>query len=491
MDFTEIYKQTSALVAFSPGTHFILTAVQDRLVVRRADSFQVARTWQVLPPPSDTSGQRAAGTASTSTAPARITHAGWSCDSEYVFAACAKKGFVNVFKMRDESWHARIDAGLEGLVKAEWAPDGRSILCFSDMGLRVTIWSLLSGTATHIQFPLHPDRGYTFRKDGRYFILAERHKSKDTLGIYDAAEGYRLVRHFPLPTATLASLSLSPTGNHLAVWEGVLEYKLFVLSLSGSVLGSFIPETDRGFGIRSVAWHPSGAYLAVSGWDDRIYILENATWGAVAVLELQSRVPHGVTIWREPANWLETTQGRGFLSYERLQAPSTIPITRPDLSKPFPKSGAVQLAFNTSGSLLLARFESTPTMIHLFGFPAPGSRDLADLRVTVPTLKSVLMHTQPVVSAQWNPVRKGSLAACCSRETMYMWSDEWVGEGDSNESEEVAECIGVPAHQFETREIRWAPDGKGLILLDKETFCCAFEVEDTDVDEDGQDLMQT
>jgi len=31
--------------------------------------------------------------------------------------------------------------------------------------------------------------------------------------------------------------------------------------------------------------------------------------------------------------------------------------------------------------------------------------------------------------------------------------------------------------QFDTRAIHWSPDGKGLVLLDRETFCCAFEVE--------------
>ena len=83
--------------------------------------------------------------------------------------------------------------------------------------------------------------GYAFRSDGRYFVLAERHKSKDTLGVYDTAGSYKLVRvcflpfyhhvlltiplqkHFPLPTSSLASLALSPTGNHVAVWEGLLE----------------------------------------------------------------------------------------------------------------------------------------------------------------------------------------------------------------------------------------------------------------------------
>ena len=30
-------------------------------------------------------------------------------------------------------------------------------------------------------------------------------------------------QHFPLPTSSFASLALSPTGNHLAVWDGPLE----------------------------------------------------------------------------------------------------------------------------------------------------------------------------------------------------------------------------------------------------------------------------
>ena len=38
------------------------------------------------------------------------------------------------------------------------------------------------------------------------------------------------------------------------------------------------------------------------------------------------------------------------------------------------------------------------------------------------------------------------------------------------------------SEKFETRDLRWAPDGKGLILLDQKTFCCAFEVE-----EEGQE----
>ncbi|KIY70948.1 WD40 repeat-like protein [Cylindrobasidium torrendii FP15055 ss-10] len=464
MDFTEIYKQTNSLVSFSPGGHFILAAVQDRIVIRRTDSCQIARTVLLDATPSPTQAFLQKTTPET-----RISHAAWSSDSECFLAACAKKGFVRVYKLYDEEWDARIDAGAEGLVKAEWSPDGRYILCFSEWGLRVTIWSLVSGKATYIQFPVHPDRGYAFRADGRYFLLAERHKSKDTLGIYDAHHEYQLVRQFPLPTASLASLSLSPTGANLAIWEGILEYKLHVLTPTGTHLKTFTPEPEPGLGIRTVCWHPTGSFLLVGGWDDRIHVLDSLSWSCILTLELSSRIPSGVNVWREPANWLERTEGRGFLSYERLQSPYTLLLNRVDHTKPHPKCGIVQIEFNSIGSLLMVRYETSSSAVHIYDFPSPSTS-------FNPRLRSILLHDRPVRNVRWNPARKGSLAICCGAAAIYTWSDEWVGEGGVEE--EVAECVGVPADKFETYDIKWASDGKGLILLDKDAFCCAFEVED-------------
>lgn len=249
-----------------------------------------------------------------------------------------------------------------------------------------------------------------------------------------------------------------------------MEYKLHILSLAGDVQGTFSPKPNPGFGVRNVAWHPTGMFLAVAGWDDKIHILDGLTWSAAATLELLSKIPMGATLWREPSNWLETTQGRGFLSYERLQGPQTISLQRTDPTKPNPKSGVVQLEWNKTGTLLLVRFENCPTVVHLYDFP--GSSD-----PFVPRLRCVLQHSKPVLQAQWNPVRKGSLALCSGSGSIYTWSDEWIGE--NGVEEDMAECIGVPANtKFETRSVKWAPDGKGLVLLDKEVFCCAFEVEE-------------
>ncbi|KAF8508111.1 WD repeat-containing protein 8 [Gautieria morchelliformis] len=448
-DFTEIYSQTHNHVCFSPGTQFILTAVQDRIVVRRSDTFQIARTWLLDNAHSASSGILAAGKQplKKSVEPEGwITHLGWSADSEHILAACAKRGVVHVFKMRDDTWNAKIEAGVEGLAKAEWAPDGRHVLCFSEWGLRVTIWSLVTGSATYVQFPKYTDKGYTFRKDGRYFVLAERHKSKDTLGVYDALDSYKLARHVLLPSSSLSSISLSPTGNHLA-------YKLYILTLAGHLLATFVPEQEPALGVRSVVWHPSGSFLAVAGYDDKIHTLNSLSWTSVKTLELHTRIPAGTNVWREPLNWLESTHGYAFQPYDRVQGVASVSLIRTNPEKPDPRSGAVQLEWNVDGTLLMARFENAPTALHVYAFPTLSEP-------FNPRLRSILLHNQAVLDVRWNPVQAGSLLLSCGTRAN--------GKTEHNLTE-IAEC------KFEVRNVKWSPDGKGFVLLDNSAFCCAFE----------------
>ncbi|QRV91033.1 WD40 domain-containing protein [Ceratobasidium sp. AG-Ba] len=466
LDFTEVFKQTGQLAVFSPGTTYLLTAVQDRLVVRRTGSFQIARSWLVdtspstttaiISPPPRSGGSRTLRsstqnpTDSETTPDGWITHVGWSCDSEYVLACCAKRGVVNVYKMVDEEWNARIESGAEGLARAEWAPDGRSIVCFSEWGTLVAACNYLvvNRRDSYIyQFPKHSDRGYTFRKDGRYFILAERHKSRDTIGVYDTRDGYKVARHFQSPTQSLAAMALSPNGRHLAVWEGPLEYKLSVINLAGTVLKTFTPDPDPGLGIRSVAWHPSGGFLAVGGWDDK-------------------------RVWKEPARWLTKGPEGSFAEYERGVGITSLNVTRRDGAKGLPKTGAAQIEWNLTGTMLFIRFESAPTALHIYNFPAPDEP-------FKPGLRTVLLHASPVARACWNPVRAETLVICCARPGMYIWTaaSDWISE-EGDMDGEGAECMGVPGQELNVRDVRWAPDGRGLLMVDNDSYCCAFEVDD-------------
>lgn len=37
-------------------------------------------------------------------------------------------------------------------------------------------------------------QGYDFRKDGRYFVLAERRDGKDYLGVYDCDNSFKMMK---------------------------------------------------------------------------------------------------------------------------------------------------------------------------------------------------------------------------------------------------------------------------------------------------------
>jgi hypothetical protein len=128
-----------------------------------------------------------------------------------------------------------------------------------------------------------------------------------------------------------------------------------------------------------------------------------------------------------------------------------------------------------------------PSVVFIFDFPVSPEEFM-------PRLRTVLIHTQPVLHARWNPTRKGNLYLCCGNQSVYTWNEEW--QGDSG-GKEMAECIAVPASKsdfkigvcqfcltptenFETRDIVWARDGKGLILFGKDQFCCTFEVREED-----------
>jgi hypothetical protein len=75
-------------------------------------------------------------------------------------------------------------------------------------------------------------------------------------------------------------------------------------------------------------------------------------------------------------------------------------------------------------------------MVYIYDFPSPSDH-------FIPRLRSVLMQIKPVLHARWNPVREGSLVLCCGSKSLYVWSDDWVGE--DGKEEEMAECVGVPA----------------------------------------------
>jgi len=133
-DFSQFYHAST--VSFSPGTTFIATAYQNRIIVRSSSTLSVVRSWQCILPSSPSAS------ASSSTRPIEsIDKIVWSSDSLYVLAFSSKATTAWVFALTEEGngeggEMARIGGeGVQGLVHLEWGRQGREVLAWSDYGV--------------------------------------------------------------------------------------------------------------------------------------------------------------------------------------------------------------------------------------------------------------------------------------------------------------------------------------------------------------------
>ena len=288
--FSELYRQSNGLCAWSPSGDLVAVAVGHRVVVRDGDTMKISQLF---------------------TANDELQMIQWSPDGEYVMAASYKKGVVNVWSIRDEDWQATVTEGVGGVCHVMWAPDSRHVLTTADFRIYTSVWSLMvndedepeskargrSGARKnkkktpkgadagkcvgHILNPKGPNTT-DFDASGRWLAVATREQCKDRLEIYHAGDGdWSLAHHFGLSTHDAANVAWSPRSRFVCVLDCPLQYLVLVFSPDGTLLRRFQPYKDA-LGVRSVRWDPSGQFLSIGSFDDRLRVLSHMTWKAFA-----------------------------------------------------------------------------------------------------------------------------------------------------------------------------------------------------------------
>lgn len=110
-------------------------------------------------------------------------------------------------------------------------------------------------------------QGFSFRSDGKYFCLAERTDSKEYISIFD--EDFSLIKRWPTDTTNLENIAWSPDGRFICVWENLVEYRVLVYYPDGRLVATYARD-DEGLGIKSVQWSPSGQFLALGSFDQKV-----------------------------------------------------------------------------------------------------------------------------------------------------------------------------------------------------------------------------
>ncbi|KAJ1981097.1 hypothetical protein H4R35_000858 [Dimargaris xerosporica] len=163
MDFTVQYRQQGHQLQYSPDGQYLAHSHKERLVVRRCEDLEILHTFTCSYPIQDIQ---------------------WNPHSDYILTASYSRTHkVDVRCLSDPQWRAEIDESYVGLASARWSRDGAHVLTVAEFQLRLSIWSLLNGEVFYIQNPKYKDKG-NYSPDGRFVAVAERHDSKDAVGVY-------------------------------------------------------------------------------------------------------------------------------------------------------------------------------------------------------------------------------------------------------------------------------------------------------------------
>lgn len=444
VQFSSPHQQSAGLVVFSPDGRLVASAAAYRLVVREVATLEIVQIFSC----ADV-----------------IEHVDWSFDSIYVVCGIFKRGLAQVWSVLQPEWYCKVDEGPVGLSFVRFSPGGRHVLATADFQLRITVWSLLDRSVCYIRFPKFAKEGLAFSGDKRHMVLAERRDGRDSLSILEC-EGWVAVRSFPVATQDLADVCWSPDDATLCVIDNVLQYQVLIYTPEGRCLHTYRPY-EHALGVKSFGWSPTGQFLALGSFDERVRLLNKLTWQRIAELEHVTHVrpsdhPQAVA-YVEPPGPLSVADendddnaqpGRGGakrppMGYVATRPPLAVPALKANADQPNPKQGIGLLQWSSAGRYLLTRNDNMPCAVWVW-----DAETLA--------LHTILVQQQAVRAAAWHP-REQLLAVCSGSAKLFLWTPNG--------------CRTVPMPtetNFKVSSMQWSPDGETLLLLDRDRFCLCF-----------------
>ncbi|CEH16551.1 Uncharacterized conserved protein WDR8, contains WD repeats [Ceraceosorus bombacis] len=521
MDFTASYAHAStSSLRFSPGSTFLASLVGNpsrTVVVRSALSLTPVRSWDL---------------------PLTLHSLQWSADGAFLLVTALEDATVFVLSLdpkrearygedAGEGWIARLQAGAEGLVHAQWAPnDGpHTVLCFSENDMRVTAWQLASETPTLIDSP-KTARAYS-NAQSNTFALLQRHDNKEAVSLFvqgshgnakrerhleladpdGDGQGWRLWKSFLVATNDAAGLAWSPTGLHIAIWESLLEYKLQLYTIAGQLRATFAIEAgaeepttvystssraNNGTSLASTQQGSLGPSSSLRNRKAQEHLSDNRSIaGGGLGIRCVEFAPNGKYLAVGGADeklWiLDATDGQqlsvldhsktSYGASSKSNGTSEQLIAWREPHRWIEETGGRGIITLEQNTLPVAPPANVPGTIYIW-LVEPQS-------ASAPILLAMLLLAAPVTRACWQPAgtREDSAIAAigatlglvCGTSAIYQWSR-------NPDKSQNAEAIPIPIDGFAAHVLRWSPDGANLLLADATAgaFCCA-------IDADGQD----
>ncbi|KAJ3117278.1 hypothetical protein HDU96_007317 [Phlyctochytrium bullatum] len=304
-----------------------------------------------------------------------------------------------------------------------WSADSELVFCCSYQKAVTQVFSLkdLEWTAT-IDDGASGLTGVKWAPDGRHILT------------------FSDFQHFPVDTIDLENLAWSPDGRYIAVWDMPLEYKILIYFPDGRLVQSF-SAYEHGLGIKTVSWAPSSQFLAIGSFDEKP-VFKEVNARDIQDFGLQQR-------------WKKAGDSRPRNTYEELRPPATIVTVKPEIDKPNPRKGVGLCEFSCDGRFMATRNDNMPNTLWIW--------DLVNLCQV-----ALIQQLQPLRHVRWSPLKPNLLAFTCGAGYLYLWGGPGLG----------CDAVEIPAVEFKVLQLKWSPDGRSVLLMDRDKFGLAYLIDD-------------
>lgn len=195
----------------------------------------------------------------------------------------ADNDVVLVWDIEDPQWHAEINGAASNLGQfdnVQFGYTANEILIFSAFGVKATIWSLLNRRGVEIKDPKNFSPCYDYRQRTGHLAILVRAAAHDALHLL-APGNQELVTNIELATVDAQGVKWSPDGRWIAIWEAAsYGYKILIFTADGHLYKTYSGGQDHdniGLGIMTVNWSPSGNFLTVGDFNQRVVLLSTNT----------------------------------------------------------------------------------------------------------------------------------------------------------------------------------------------------------------------
>ncbi|EKD20302.1 WD40 domain-containing protein [Drepanopeziza brunnea f. sp. 'multigermtubi' MB_m1] len=414
MRFSRSFKSSTQSLP-SPDGAYIATILPSKLSIRCTRSLDITR---VVSLPAELA--------------ASVSWFLWSASSARILLASPDN--IRVYSSLDSQFSATLTNPTSGTTKAThvaFGADDNEICVFSDFGIKLLIFNLVTSKSVEINSPkfYNPGsapKGMSYRPGTGNLALLTRCGGKDVISIHSRG-ALDVTRSWWPETVDAQGIQWSADGRWLVVWESASQgHRLLVYTADGHLFKAWngpMPMSEEdvdltlGAGIKLFHWGCNGQHMAVGDYTDRVTILSAPSFSESMIITHTADVkPTGsLQIWQEKITPSPNGFSREFVAATQTVCPPTSASSPPNSIEA--KTGTNLLSLDHSGTLLATRTENMPTTIWIWDI---GSR----------ILRAVMILHVPIAKASWHPSIPEVLMIRCegdeARGLVHVWEPSWT-----------------------------------------------------------------